>query len=299
MPRDVSLGFEPSRFHAAEVMDKRSPLPSDSITGTLEIFLGRIESVDRRSLVASLADYYIRRPKQIRVRIEAHELSQNLMHICEKAEAEAKTRPNDDVLTRWRLLPAVLPLFWDNLSELLAQLIREVFSYSGKNAAPAEVVEAAVEASVRTTEYAQYVIGRHLYWTRLHHWARQLKVPEIAEYLERYSPEGSSQGHVVRKICKMPMGETVLLLELEPKDPKRVRAARVYLSGKIGTTVLPPGLRAPTESLVTDWCWYLDCLPQILGEFLAETTFGFLRHVRDREPAVGLKKHDYGMMGLA
>ena len=102
--------------------------------------------LDLSNLKEDLHEYYRSDFNSIRVHIDNHNFNNKVKEIAERAIAIVEPAGFKDQIKRGsELFDIRLPMYWTNLSDLLAKLASEIFSHYGKNLDALEVATKSID----------------------------------------------------------------------------------------------------------------------------------------------------------
>lgn len=251
--------------------------------------------LDISNLRENLHEYYRSNFNSIRVRINNHDFNKKVSEIAEKTIL-LKSPPApaiEQINRKYTLFPTYLPIYWTNLSELLAQLASEVFTHFGKNL---DALEVAVESIDKTWQYSHYIMSSYLNSAVFPVFADEFEFPEIASFMRRY--EDYDVKKLVKEIFELKPGENMAYVGLVGSRRRKVIDGKLYLPRVSGTDTMALQLRCKVAGMISYYTWYVYCLPQIIGKFLFWTAFREGKPLHELEYFVGFKIEDYDLIGM-
>lgn len=140
--------------------------------------------LDQATLIESLEEYYRSRFIEVHVRIDNRDFNRKLNKIIETIQqTNFPVDLIDLVKERSTYFPIHLPIFWANLSSLLAQLTFNLFNKEGKKF---DSLEIAVMSISNVMKYAQYVLVEYLTNAISSEITEKLGFRDIANYIRSY-----------------------------------------------------------------------------------------------------------------
>ncbi|NDJ59701.1 MAG: toll/interleukin-1 receptor domain-containing protein, partial [Chloroflexi bacterium] len=239
---------------------------------------------DVASLTDDLHEFYRSNFDRLRIRINNHNFNQRALELAEKIMLVPGTPPPvaEQVRQKAALFPIVLPLYWTNLSDVLAQLAEEVFAQHGKTL---DALKIAATAMINTLRFAQFLLAQYLKSALFPSVADALGFPDLAAYVQRY--ESVTEAEFMHQLYELNPSAALLEARLD------VRAGSGILP--IATLYLPDSAHrvqqmlheqpAAPAAIITQYSWLTHSLPQILGRFLQWSVF------RDGKPPYELDYH--------
>jgi len=258
--------------------------------------------LDVDSLKNDLYEYVRSKFDSIRIRITEHNFTSKVITIASKASSKTDipVAVIQQIKRTSEFFSISLPLYWSNLSDLLAQLITEIFNYYGKSFQTLEIV---IKAVVNTFRYYLLYLYTHINKAIFPSYADDFGFPDIAAYLqeyEKYVEAGLSDydEKIVREIWELYPDDNLVLAGLEGNHQKKIVDCLLWLAKLSEIDRLELQIGSQPSALIHDYTWYVRCLPQILAGFLKDATFDQGKPLYELEYKAGLKTTDYNKIGL-
>lgn len=294
------------------VVDPLAPTIADAIVIDIPL-----RSEDLEPDFANLRNnrWYSRDLKGLQVHIDNHDFCTKVREIAAKTAHDIETdeaisrHMRDNLLRQIKKIsdsfPLLLPLYWTNLSELLAKVLIEIatsFEFEGKRAGT-EIAGIAVMSAERIFEHARYRLTYFLISAFFPNSAEKFGFPDIAAYMRKYEEycyESSPHIGEQRALAEIYTGERYkskpdcfIGATLVGRDDRRVRNQRLYLSHSWGISREDLLIFPKVHQVIDRASWHVYYLPQILVSILASATFSDGEAIQELNYEPGLNMDDY------
>lgn len=241
----------------------------------------------------------------LKVRIEHHDFNHRVISIAEQSaelDVELEYRGDDaleaemtDSLT-WNYMikrdseafNIELPIYWVNLSELLARFIGHFFDCYGRNL---DAVKRCTEACLYALDFAHYVMYSKIRGAIFSIHAQKFGHPDIAEYVGRFeSNEGSEYEEMARKILNI--SDDLVHVSLKGILDNKILDQKICMSAFDVRDIESQEMCSP-EIMISKGVWFSWCLPQIIGNSLKWSTFHEGKPLHELPYNIGFLRRDY------
>jgi Leucine-rich repeat (LRR) protein len=325
--QDVAEGIRQvvAAFSPKKVKQKGGSVDHEAVV--LEIPL-RPEDLEPDFSMLTKTRWYRRDPEKFSIHIDNHDFCTKVIEIVAKVSADIESDETISLPIRKSLLRGIerhsesfsilLPLYWENLTDLLERLLREIFaSQRPKGHAAHENMlinaEFALHSMQFTLEHAHYELASRLAYAISPEQAEKFGFPDIAAYMSKYQTYYPSGEHFMKEkaLAKIYLarecervGDRFYDVEItgSKSQNRLVPVQRFLLPHDVPVGRGELQMHLPVDAIIDRGSWYLCCLPQILIDTLLLATWRFgatVTEVEGQKYRVGLNMDDYESIGYA
>lgn len=261
--------------------------------------------VDSGALRSSLHEYYRSKFESALVRFVNHDFNRKVIETARRSIEEFTTQEFEhrDAVIRQVSRAAesydiTLPLFWTNLSQLLAQTTSDLFDHFGKNL---DALSVALKSITNTWRICHFKLASHLSSAIFPLQAEKFGFADLAAFMRRHEEpiHSNDDEAVVHEILGVRAGEGFLRLGLQGLEDKRVWSTNILWPTPSETDRLMLQMTCDVSLFISHYQWYVEALPQIIGHTAFWTAFREGKPLHELDYQIGLKMEDYQHIGLA
>jgi TIR domain-containing protein len=260
--------------------------------------------IDKEKLVEQLDEFFDLSKNRIHVWMHDN-LINNINDAAKKIlsylkKGKIKSTVPTEIEDKYIYLYNSLSFYNVNLSILLSNLIENIHkNYTNR----ADFISTAIESVANCVKFFNYSLVGYLHSIMSLSNAEEVGYPDVKALLSEYEGYykvtlGSNEELFIRNFFHL-LDEELSLIEVTGNRDEKIQYGRFYLWSIDNYDRVEIAHVTEPRKIISDYKWYIDCIPQILSGHLWSNSFRYQRMINELEYRIVYGLDEYSKMGFA